>query len=77
MAWADLAISGAGSTCWELACMGLPAVTLVLAENQRAIAEQLNAAGLVLNLGGTKMSAPSASPPRWMVCFILLSGACA
>jgi UDP-2,4-diacetamido-2,4,6-trideoxy-beta-L-altropyranose hydrolase len=51
MAWADLAISGAGSTCWELACMGLPAVTLVLAENQRAIAEQLNAAGLVLNLG--------------------------
>ncbi len=51
MAWADLAVSGAGSTCWELACLGLPAVTLVLAENQQIIADELAAAGAVLNLG--------------------------
>jgi UDP-2,4-diacetamido-2,4,6-trideoxy-beta-L-altropyranose hydrolase len=51
MAWADLAITGAGSTCWELACVGLPAVTLVIAENQRSIAEELGAAGVIFNMG--------------------------
>jgi UDP-2,4-diacetamido-2,4,6-trideoxy-beta-L-altropyranose hydrolase len=51
MAWADLAITGAGSTCWELAFMGTPAVALVLAENQRAIAEKLERAGTLVNAG--------------------------
>jgi UDP-2,4-diacetamido-2,4,6-trideoxy-beta-L-altropyranose hydrolase len=51
MAWADVAISGAGSTCWELAYMGLPAVLLVLAENQRSGAEGLHQAGAAVNLG--------------------------
>jgi UDP-2,4-diacetamido-2,4,6-trideoxy-beta-L-altropyranose hydrolase len=51
MSWADLAVTGGGGTCWELACMGLPAVTIVIAENQRAIAEDLGAAGVVFNLG--------------------------
>jgi UDP-2,4-diacetamido-2,4,6-trideoxy-beta-L-altropyranose hydrolase len=51
MAWADIAVTGAGSTCWELACMGLPALALVIAENQRAIAEELSAAGVIFNLG--------------------------
>ncbi|MGH7931134.1 MAG: UDP-2,4-diacetamido-2,4,6-trideoxy-beta-L-altropyranose hydrolase [Candidatus Binatia bacterium] len=54
MAWADLAMTAAGSTCWELACVGLPAVTLIVAENQRAIAEELDAAGVVFNLGWHK-----------------------
>ena len=35
MAWADLAITAGGSTCWELAFMGLPASLLILADNQR------------------------------------------
>src|SRR5205814_745091 len=30
MAWADLAISAGGTTCWEIACMGLPNIILVL-----------------------------------------------
>jgi UDP-2,4-diacetamido-2,4,6-trideoxy-beta-L-altropyranose hydrolase len=47
MAWADIAISGGGSTCWELAFMGLPSLILILAENQRAIAEKLNQVGIV------------------------------
>jgi UDP-2,4-diacetamido-2,4,6-trideoxy-beta-L-altropyranose hydrolase len=51
MAWADVAVSGAGSTSWELAFMGLPALVLVLAENQRAIAQQIEKAGVSLSLG--------------------------
>jgi UDP-2,4-diacetamido-2,4,6-trideoxy-beta-L-altropyranose hydrolase len=51
MAWAEVAVSAGGSTCWELAFMGLPAVILVLAENQRPIAERLDARGIGINLG--------------------------
>jgi UDP-2,4-diacetamido-2,4,6-trideoxy-beta-L-altropyranose hydrolase len=41
MAWADLAISGAGSTCWEICALGLPALLLCVAENQKLTAERL------------------------------------
>jgi len=51
MAWADVAISAGGSTCWELAFMELPNVVLVLADNQRGIAEGLNNSGASMNLG--------------------------
>jgi len=51
MAWADIAISAGGSTCWELAFMGLPSIVLVLAENQRAIAEKLGQMKIAINLG--------------------------
>ena len=51
MAWANVAVSAGGSTCWELAFMGLPTVVLVLAENQQGIAAGLGKAGVVLNLG--------------------------
>lgn len=51
MAWADVAISAGGSTCWELAFMGLPSILLVLAENQRLAAEKLDAMTSALNLG--------------------------
>jgi UDP-2,4-diacetamido-2,4,6-trideoxy-beta-L-altropyranose hydrolase len=51
MAWADVAVSAGGTTCWELAFMGVPGVALVQAENQRPIAERLDAAGIVQNLG--------------------------
>jgi UDP-2,4-diacetamido-2,4,6-trideoxy-beta-L-altropyranose hydrolase len=50
-AWADLALSAAGSTCWELAFMGLPFVTVVLAENQHRIAAALAGAGVSRDLG--------------------------
>lgn len=36
MAWADLAIAAGGSTAWELAYMGIPTLSITLAENQRA-----------------------------------------
>ena len=51
MAWADVAISAAGSTCWELAFMTLPAILLVLAANQRDIGSALERLGLAKNLG--------------------------
>jgi UDP-2,4-diacetamido-2,4,6-trideoxy-beta-L-altropyranose hydrolase len=51
MTWADVAVVAGGSTCWELAFMGLPALVLVLAENQRASAAALHRCGIALNLG--------------------------
>jgi spore coat polysaccharide biosynthesis predicted glycosyltransferase SpsG len=51
MAWADLAISAAGSTCWELAFMGTPMLLVVLAENQRPNATCLDKLGVAGNLG--------------------------
>jgi spore coat polysaccharide biosynthesis predicted glycosyltransferase SpsG len=51
MAWADLAVSAGGSTCWEMAFMGLPCVILVLAENQQGIAKGIGEAGSGVNLG--------------------------
>lgn len=51
MSWADIAISAAGSTTWELAFMGLPSLVVVVADNQRAIADQLERKGVVRNLG--------------------------
>ena len=51
MAWADLAVSAAGSTCWELMFMALPSIILVLAENQSAVAKYLMDRKTVVNLG--------------------------
>ena len=51
MAWADLAIGAAGSTVWELACCGLPAVLFVTAGNQERSAAAAEASGVALNLG--------------------------
>lgn len=45
MANADIAVGAAGTTSWERCCLGLPTLTLVLADNQRFIAEQLERAG--------------------------------
>ena len=51
MAEADLAVSSSGTTLWELCCMGLPTITLVIAENQRPAAVALAQAGVTVNLG--------------------------
>lgn len=51
MAWADVAVSAGGTTCWELAFMGLPNLILVLADNQLGIARELDAAGISRFLG--------------------------
>jgi len=51
MAWADIAISAGGSTCWELAFFGLPNIIVYFAENQRPIAEKLHENGTAMSLG--------------------------
>ncbi len=51
MAKADLAIGAAGTTSWERLCLGLPALVVTLAENQRPIADGLHRQGLVRWLG--------------------------
>ena len=45
MAAADFAVGAAGTASWERCCLGLPAVVLVVAENQRAGAKALAGAG--------------------------------
>jgi UDP-2,4-diacetamido-2,4,6-trideoxy-beta-L-altropyranose hydrolase len=48
MANSDLAIGASGSTSWERCCLGLPSLIMVLAENQRKIAEVLQDVGAAL-----------------------------
>lgn len=51
MAWADVAISAAGSTSWELAYMGVPAILIESSADQRGIAKSLEQLGIALTLG--------------------------
>ena len=51
MAWADIAIAAGGSTNWELAFMGLPSIVITIADNQKAIAAELDRQGVIINLG--------------------------
>jgi UDP-2,4-diacetamido-2,4,6-trideoxy-beta-L-altropyranose hydrolase len=51
MAKADLAIGAPGTATWERCYLGLPAITLVLAENQFPIAAQLSRTGSIVDLG--------------------------
>ena len=62
MAWADVAISAGGSTCWEIAFMGLPSLIITLADNQAGIAEGLDKAGAGIDLGsGSQRPVPGGS----------------
>ncbi|CAM2057420.1 UDP-2,4-diacetamido-2,4, 6-trideoxy-beta-L-altropyranose hydrolase [Desulfovibrionales bacterium] len=51
MTQTDLAITAGGSTCWELACLGVPMLVLALAENQTRTGPALAAAGAAIDLG--------------------------
>jgi UDP-2,4-diacetamido-2,4,6-trideoxy-beta-L-altropyranose hydrolase len=51
MSESDLAISAGGSTCWELAFMGIPSLLIILAENQKTIAKRLGDLNISINLG--------------------------
>jgi RimJ/RimL family protein N-acetyltransferase len=69
MAWADVAISGAGSTCWEMCLLGLPAMLIDLAENQRTVAKELDRRGIAVHLGSVGDVTPEkiASKLRWLL----------
>jgi len=51
MSVADIAISAGGTTCYELAYFGVPNLILVLADNQRDIAQEFEEEGTSINLG--------------------------
>jgi UDP-2,4-diacetamido-2,4,6-trideoxy-beta-L-altropyranose hydrolase len=51
MSSADLCIGAGGTTTWERCCVGLPTITIVLAENQKDISESLDKEGALINLG--------------------------
>jgi UDP-2,4-diacetamido-2,4,6-trideoxy-beta-L-altropyranose hydrolase len=51
MLWCDVAVTAAGSTCLELACVGVPALTLVLGDNQAPVAAELARRGLMPTAG--------------------------
>lgn len=50
IAWADIAVSGAGSTCWEICLLGLPALLIDLAPNQRPLGEGLQRESAAVHL---------------------------
>jgi spore coat polysaccharide biosynthesis predicted glycosyltransferase SpsG/RimJ/RimL family protein N-acetyltransferase len=47
-AWADVAISTAGSICWEFCALGLPSILIDVAENQRSLAHSLSQRGIAV-----------------------------
>ena len=51
MAWADIAVSAGGSTCWEMAFMGLPSLIITVANNQHGVGTYLKQAGAGVHLG--------------------------
>ncbi|CAK0770094.1 UDP-2,4-diacetamido-2,4, 6-trideoxy-beta-L-altropyranose hydrolase [Gammaproteobacteria bacterium] len=54
MVWADMALSAAGSTTWELACLGVPALLVVVADNQSVVARTAASIGCAIDLGEWK-----------------------
>lgn len=58
MAYADVAISAAGSTCWELCLLGLSSILLDVADNQTPIAVELDRRGCALYAGSGNTVSP-------------------
>lgn len=58
MAWADMAVSAAGTTCWELAFLQVPTLAVVVAENQLHAAAAFTRAGVVEHLGRAEELTP-------------------
>jgi UDP-2,4-diacetamido-2,4,6-trideoxy-beta-L-altropyranose hydrolase len=54
MARADVAISAAGSTCWEMCLLGLPSILLDLAPNQLPLAQTLDQTGSSIHAGSSE-----------------------
>ncbi len=48
MAAADLAVGSGGASTWERACLGLPTLAVIVADNQRPMIQRMAADGLLL-----------------------------
>jgi len=60
MLWADTAVTAGGSTCWELASMGVPALVLQTADNQQGVVDCLQRAEAAVILDRRATPAPAA-----------------
>ena len=69
MVEADLAIGAGGSTSWERCCLGLPTLLYVFAENQRAIANNLESIGAIIIVNNLQdnMRMMIESPKLWEI----------
>jgi len=66
MARADIAVGAGGSSVWERACLGLPSILLVLADNQSTLARELDRRGATVAVDARRVAdlAP-ALPNAW------------
>jgi UDP-2,4-diacetamido-2,4,6-trideoxy-beta-L-altropyranose hydrolase len=60
MANADVAISAAGTSCWEMCFLGLPALLIDIAENQTPVARELDRQGIAIHAGSSPHVTPEA-----------------
>jgi len=58
IAQADLVIGAGGASNWERCLLGVPSLVAILAENQAMIAQALDQAGAVVNLGWANTLTP-------------------
>ncbi len=65
MADADVAVGAGGSSSWERCCMGLPTVTLVLADNQAEVARRLDQADVTVAVDARNAGFESALMGAW------------
>jgi UDP-2,4-diacetamido-2,4,6-trideoxy-beta-L-altropyranose hydrolase len=56
IARADMAIGAGGSATWERCCLGLPTLTIAIAENQRLLVHDASRAGLICGLETESLS---------------------
>jgi UDP-2,4-diacetamido-2,4,6-trideoxy-beta-L-altropyranose hydrolase len=59
MLGADLAIGAGGGSTWERACLRLPTLAVIVADNQRAMIQRLASAGVLLSVD---LAAPAFEP---------------
>lgn len=57
----DLVISAAGTSIWELCCLGVPAALVWAVDNQRAGYDEVVAAGAAVGLGGPELGKDAGS----------------
>jgi UDP-2,4-diacetamido-2,4,6-trideoxy-beta-L-altropyranose hydrolase len=62
LAWADVIVAAAGSICWEICAMALPAVLLVTADNQKYAAQRLAALGAARTVDSGTEKIETAAP---------------
>lgn len=60
MASADLAIGAPGTSSWERCCLGLPAATLQLADNQALVSRSLTEVGATIAIDDVQETGPAA-----------------